>query len=185
MRLYTLSFLLGVLLLGIQAHPFLPFAQQGIRPDLVFILVLYLGTRPEIARGTGALLAALLGFFCGAFSGGPLGLYAFVYLFFFVAVDLLKNVFDLYSIYLQMLLVVVCSLLEGILVFVLCWGFLGHSQMFESFKNILPKQLALTVAVAPGVLLFLHYITSCLSQNSARPFFSVLFRPSPDKTATP
>jgi len=94
MRLYTISVLLGVLLLGIQAHPFLPFAQQGIRPDLVFILVLYLGTRTEIARGPGALLATLLGYFCGAFSGGPLGLYAFIYLFFFVAVDLLKNVFD-------------------------------------------------------------------------------------------
>lgn len=185
MRLYTLFVLLGVLLLGIQAHPFLPFAQQGIRPDLVFILVLYLGTRPEIARGAGALLATLLGYFCGAFSGGPLGLYAFVYLFFFVAVDLLKNVFDLYSIYLQLLLVVVCSLLEGVLVFLLCWGFPGHSQMFETFKNILPKQLALTIAVAPGVLLFLRYTTNCLSQNTAITFFSVFFRPSPGKTETP
>lgn len=185
MRLYTLAVLLGVLLLGIQVHPFLPFAQQGIRPDLVFILVLYLGTRPEIARGAGALLATLLGYFCGAFSGGPLGLYAFVYLFFFVAVDRLKNVFELYSIYFQMLLVVVCSLLEGVLVFVLCWGFPGQWQMFETLKNILPKQLALTVAVAPGVLLFLRYITSCLSQNTAITFFSLFSRPAPGKTITP
>jgi rod shape-determining protein MreD len=185
MQLYTLSFLLGVFLLGIQVHPFLPFAQQGIRPDLVLILVLYLGTRPEIARGAGALLAALLGYFCGAFSGGPLGLYAFVYLFFFVAVDLLKNVFDLYSIYIQLLVVVVCSLLEGILVFVLCWGFPGQPQMLETFKNILPKQVALTVAVAPGVLLFLRCMTRCLAQNTATTFFSAFFRPSSGKTAAP
>jgi rod shape-determining protein MreD len=185
MQLYALAVLLGLFLLGIQVHPCLPFAQQGIRPDLVFILVLYLGTRPEIARAAGALLVTLLGYLCGAFSGGPLGLYAFVYLCFFVAVDLLKNVFDLYSIYLQILLVVVCSLLQGVLVFLLCWGFAGYSPVFEILKNILPKQLALTVAVAPVVLLFLRYMTGCLLQTTAASFFSFFFRPAPDKTVTP
>jgi hypothetical protein len=81
--------------------------------------------------------------------------------------------------------VVVCSLLEGIMVFVLCWGFPGQPQMLEQFKNILPKQLALTVAVAPGVLLFLRYMTRCLAQNTAITFFSAFFRPSSGKTAAP
>ena len=183
MRLYLLYVLLGVALLGIQAHPLLPFAQQGIRPDLVLILVLYLGTRPEIERGAGAVLVSLLGYFCAAFSGGPFGLYAFVYLFFFVSIGLLKNVFDLHSIYLQILLVVFCSILEGGLVFMLCWVFHNNPQLLVTFKNILPKQLAFTVAVAPVVLLFLQYITNCWSPNNAINLFRVFSQSSSVKPA--
>ncbi|MCX5903059.1 MAG: hypothetical protein NTV89_06200 [Proteobacteria bacterium] len=183
MRLYLLYVLLGVVFLGVQAHPLLPFAQQGIRPDLVFILVLYLGTRPEIERGSGAVLVSLLGYFCAVFSGGPFGLYAFVYLFFFVSIGLLKTVFVLRSIYLQLLLVVLGSILEGCLLFILCWAFHNNPHMLASFKNIFPKQLAFTVAVAPVILLFLQYITNCWSQNNAINLFRVFSQPSSVKTA--
>jgi rod shape-determining protein MreD len=183
MRLYLLYVLLGVALLGIQAHPLLPFAQQGIRPDLVLILVLYLGTRPELELGAGAVLVSLLGYFCSVFSGGPFGLYAFVYLFFFVSIDLLKNVFDLRSIYFQILLVVFGSILEGGLVFMLCWLFDKNPHLLASFKNILPKQLAFTVAVAPVVLLFLNYVIECVSQNTPINLFRGFFQQSSVKTA--
>jgi rod shape-determining protein MreD len=183
MRLYLLYVLLGVALLGIQAHPLLPFARQGIRPDLVLILVLYLGTRPELELGAGAVLVSLLGYFCSVFSGGPFGLYAFVYLFFFVSIDLLKNVFDLRSIYFQILLVVFGSILEGGLVFMLCWLFDKNPHLLASFKNILPKQLAFTVAVAPVVLLFLNYVIECVSQNTPINLFRGFFQQSSVKTA--
>jgi cell shape-determining protein MreD len=183
MRLYILYVLLGVALLGIQAHPLLPFAQQGIRPDLVLILVLYLGTRPELELGAGAVLVSLLGYFCAVFSGGPFGLYAFVYLFFFVSIDLLKTVFDLRSIYFQILLVVFGSFLEGVLVFLLCWVFHNSPHLLVTVKTILPKQLAFTVAVAPVVLLVLNYIIDCVSQNTPINLFRGFFQQSSVKTA--
>jgi cell shape-determining protein MreD len=183
MSLYSLYILVGLVLLGIQAHPLLPFAQQGIRPELVLVLVVYLGTRPEVARVSGALLASLLGYFCAAFSSGPFGLQACLYLAFFVCIDLLKNVFDLQSIYFQMLLVVVCTLLEGVLTFLLCWGFHGYPLVLEPFKTILPKQLALTAAVAPGTLLLLHYMTNRLAQNNSIPILRLFSRGSSAKPA--
>jgi len=183
MRLYILYVLLGVVLLAIQAHPLLPFAQQGIRPDLVLILVLYLGTRPEIERGAGALLVSLLGYFTAVFSGSPLGLYAFIYLFFFVSVSLLQNVLDLYSIYLQVLLVVLCCILEGALLFTLCWVFYNNPHLLATVKSLLPKQLAFTVAVAPGLLVLLNYVTARVSENRALNFFRFLSKPSSVKPA--
>lgn len=183
MSLYSLYVFIGLVLLDIQAHPFLPFAQQGIRPDLVLVLVVYLGTRPEISRVSGALLASLLGYLCAAFSSGPFGLQAFLYLVFFVCVDLLKNVFDLQSVYFQMLLVLICSLLEGMLIFLLCWGFHGYPLVLEPLKNILPKQLALTAAVAPVILLLLNYMTNRLTQNNTITLFRLFSRASSAKPA--
>jgi cell shape-determining protein MreD len=126
---------------------------------------------------------SLLGYFCAVFSGGPFGLYAFMYLFFFVSIDRLKNVFDLRSIYLQILLVVFGSILEGGLVVMLCWVFHKNPHLLASFKNILPKQLAFTVAVAPVVLLFLNYVINSVSQNTAINLFRGFFQPSSVKTA--
>jgi cell shape-determining protein MreD len=184
MRLYLLYILLGGGLLAIQAHPLLPFAQQGIRPDLLLVLVIYLGTRPEIERWAGALLVSLLGYLTAAFSGSPVGLYAFIYLFFFVSISLLQNILDLYSVYLQVLLVVICGILEGALFFILCWGFYNNPHILGTVKGTLPKQLAFTVAVAPVLLVVLNYVTARVSENKALNLFAVFSKSSSVKPAS-
>ena len=74
MGVYAFFVLTGFVLCCLQAHPLLPFAYAGIRPDLVLILVVYFSAIPYIDICLGALVVSVLGYVLAVLSGAPFGL---------------------------------------------------------------------------------------------------------------
>ncbi len=60
-----------------------------LKPDLMFILVIFLGVSFPLLSG--AFLVLFCGLLYDTFSGGPLGLFSFVYLFIFFSLKLLAR----------------------------------------------------------------------------------------------
>ena len=61
-----------------------------LKPDLMFILVIFLGVSFPLLSG--AFLVLFCGLLYDTFSGGPLGLFSFVYLFIFFSLKLLARI---------------------------------------------------------------------------------------------
>ena len=87
----TLIFLLTAFLLAIfQSTLVSRVFPAYLKPDLMIILVIFLGVSfPSLP---GAFLVLFCGLLYDAFSGGPLGLFSFVYLFIFFSLKLLARV---------------------------------------------------------------------------------------------
>ena len=117
MRRIVFPLFLGVIFLTIQTTllAFLPI--QRIRPDIVFILTLYLGLfYPPISGG---ILAVFMGFLMDLFSGNSFGLYTLSRPLIFYVAQFFKGRLYLESVVSQFLFVFIFSLLEGLLIYVL------------------------------------------------------------------
>lgn len=156
MGVYAFFVLTGFVLCCLQAHPLLPFAYAGIRPDLVLILVVYFSAIPYIDICLGALVVSVLGYVLAVLSGAPFGLYAFTFLAIFVFMQALKWVIDLQLLSLLALLVALCSLIKEVLVFALFWIFNSSAYNYAAAQNLFLSQLLFTLAVAPFILLALQ-----------------------------
>ena len=109
MRTLYLLFL-GTILLTIQTTLFHILPAWIGRPDLLFILVIFLATDMETFKG--ALLVLLFGFLMDIFSGIYLGMYPLLYLLLFFAIKTLSRHVVLVEIVHQVPLVVVSYLLK-------------------------------------------------------------------------
>jgi rod shape-determining protein MreD len=170
MGVYAFFVLTGFVLCCLQAHPLLPFAHAGSRPDLVLILVVYFSAISYVDICIGALVVSVLGYFLSVLSGAPFGLYAFTFLAIFVFMQALKQVVDLQLLSLLALLVALCSLIKEALVFTLFWVFNSNTYSYAAAKNIFLSQLLFTLAVAPFVLLALQKLYGYIAQ---RPGFNL------------
>ena len=88
---FLLILLFGVLSLLLQAHPFFPFSGTGIRPDLLFCIVVFTGVNSSLYRG--AVLCFLFGYLIDILSGANSGLYTVIYLNVFILIKILQNFF--------------------------------------------------------------------------------------------
>jgi rod shape-determining protein MreD len=156
MGVYAYFMLIGLVLCCLQAHPWLPFAHAGIRPDLVLILVVYFSALSYIDICLGALLVSALGYVLAVLSGAPFGLYAVSFLVVFVFMQALKRVIDLQLLALLALLVALCSLIKEVLALTLLWIFSSNTHSYAAGQTVFLSQLLVTLAVAPFVLLALQ-----------------------------
>jgi rod shape-determining protein MreD len=156
MGVYAYFMLTGLVLCCLQAHPWLPFAHAGIRPDLVLILVVYFSALSYIDICLGALLVSALGYVLAVLSGAPFGLYAVTFLAVFVFMQALKRVIELQLLALLALLVALCSLIKEVLALTLLWIFSGNTYSYAAGQTVFLSQLLFTLAVAPFVLLALQ-----------------------------
>ncbi len=166
MRIYITFFLLGLALISIQAHPLLPFTYNGIRPDLVLPLVLYMGTLTGVDLCGSALVLTLLGYTFAVFSGSPLGLYSLIYLLLFLPVRFLKRFFVMQKISLLVLLTAISCFFEGLVITLLFYIFHENADLWSSNRTIFWGHLLYTVMLSPVVLIVLHYIYNTLLQNN-------------------
>jgi rod shape-determining protein MreD len=114
-RLWLCS-LVGAALLFVQVHPSLPFGRAGIRPDLLFVFVMYMGIAAPLCRG--ACLCWALGYCAESLSGTNGGLWQVIYLSVFCAIKLLKKFFNFDTRFNVLMLFAVCQGLKtGILLF--------------------------------------------------------------------
>jgi len=120
MRRIVVPLLLGVIFLTFQTTLLTPLPIQRIRPDIVLILILYLGLfYPPILGG---ILALFMGFLTDLFSGNGFGLYTLSRPLIFYVAQFFKGRFYLESFTSQFLFVFIFGLVEGLLILILLSG---------------------------------------------------------------
>jgi rod shape-determining protein MreD len=182
MGVYVFFVLIGFVLCCLQAHPLLPFAYAGIRPDLVLILVVYFSAIAYIDICLGALVVSVLGYVLAMLSGAPFGLYALTFLAIFVFMQALKRVIDLQLLALLALLVALSSLIKEALVFTLFWLFSSTTYSYAAAHNIFLSQLLFTLAVAPFVLLALQKGHGYIAEQNSFNLFKIRSSPGTIQT---
>lgn len=121
-----------------------------LKPDLLLVLVVYLGLNEDYGRG--GVLAYLLGCLQDVFAGNYLGLYGFVFLVTFFAVKGAVRWFNTDNSSLLLLLVFWGTLLEGVLVLFSLGTFAEAGPVWPIvLRNLLPQ--ALTGAAVAFLLL--------------------------------
>jgi rod shape-determining protein MreD len=129
MKRFFYPFLAGLLLLTFQATLLPSLPVHRIRPDVVLILILFLGfSYPTVLGG---LIAFSLGFLLDLFSGNAFGLYTFTRPLIFFVAQLFRSHFYWKGFSFQFLFVFIFALLEGGLILLLVSG-LNPS----SFRNL-------------------------------------------------
>jgi rod shape-determining protein MreD len=142
-----LCLLTAVLLLFIQTYPFLPFGKDGIRPDLFFVLAVYVGIRCRTING--ALLCFLLGYFLEIFSSANTGLYSTIYLSTFIAIRILLKYFSFDTV--TKIMALLCFTLV-IKFFIMLFSFCVISGFgFVLFRKIFLLESLYTFFLAPFV----------------------------------
>ncbi|OGP53362.1 MAG: rod shape-determining protein MreD [Deltaproteobacteria bacterium RBG_13_52_11b] len=120
MKRFFYPFLAGLLLLTFQATLLASLPVHRIRPDVVLILILFLGfSYPTVLGG---LIAFSLGFLLDLFSGNALGLYTFTRPLIFFVAQLFRSHFYWKGFSFQFLFVFIFAILEGGLILLLVSG---------------------------------------------------------------
>ena len=159
--------LTGIVLLTLQATLLAFYPIQKVRPDIVLILVLYLGfSYPAIPGG---ILAFGLGCLVDLFSGNSLGLYAFTRPLIFFVARLFRSHFYWEGISFQFVSVFIFALLEGWIILLLVAGL--HQGPFHrpstAMIHFLP-QAVLTSLIAPVLFSLFNWGSVWLSKKQER-----------------
>ena len=138
MKRLLYPFLAGVLLLSLQATLLTSLPIHRIRPDVVLILILFLGfSYPTILGG---ILAFSLGFLFDLFSGNSFGLYTFTRPLIFFVAQLFRSHFYWQGFSFQFLFVFVFALLEGVILLFLV-GSLNPSPFPNLYHSVIADLL--------------------------------------------
>jgi rod shape-determining protein MreD len=156
MKRIAFSFFLGVLFLTLQTTllPSLPI--RRIRPDIVLILILYLGlTYPPIHGG---ILSFFLGYLMDLFSGNSFGLYTFSRPLLFYLAQLFKDRVYLEGFLSQFLFVFFFALFEGLLILTLLSALnpVPLRNLYPLFLTFYLPQSFLTGLITPILFLLLR-----------------------------
>ena len=150
-------FLLITFLLGILQSTLISLIFPSyLKPDLMIVLVIFLGTSFPLLPG--AFLVLFCGLIYDAFSGGVLGLFAFIYLFLYFSLKLLAKFLILgETLTFRIVLVAVVVILQGLLLIFLppamSIGILSHLS-WPLPGWVLPQVLVTCLASWPLLQLF-------------------------------
>lgn len=149
MKRFLFPLIVGVLLLTLQTTLLMSLPIQRIRPDLVLVLVLYLGfSYPPVSGG---ILTFFLGYLMDLLSGNALGLYTLTRPLIFYIAQFSKGRFYLESPVSQFLFVFGSALAEGMLILgllsILNPAPAGH--LLPLYLTYLLPQAILTGLIAP------------------------------------
>jgi len=157
-------FLTAVLLLFIQTHPFLPFGKNGIRPDLFFVLSVYVGISCQIINGS--LVCFLLGYFLEIYSGTNSGLYSTIYLSTFIAIRILLKYFSFDTVTKIIALLCACFTIKFFIMLISFCAIYDYS--FALFRKIFFLELVYTLILSPFVY---HFLLKINNYNKEAPYF--------------
>ena len=130
-----------------QVHIYLPYGKTGIRPDLLFCFVLYLGVTFPLCRG--ALACCFTGYCLEILSGANGGLYILLYLCSFLCIKGLKFFFSFDTLPEMFLLFGVCSVVKGMLLSFSFAFVYEYSNAFSLLKYC--RETVFTAALFPLV----------------------------------
>jgi rod shape-determining protein MreD len=143
----TALFVLVSVLFLLQISPILPFADYGIRPDLVLVLTVFFGI--QFPLFSGALFVFALGCLIEVFSGVNNGLYPIIYLAVFTGIRSLERFFD-FSRSLNPFLLTASAVFVKFFFLLFCFNFIYEFQHFRILEPFL-KESAYTLLVFPAV----------------------------------
>ncbi len=142
---------------------------QRVRPDLMLVLVLYVGFSMPLFSG--GVLAFFMGMLMDAFSGNALGLYTLTRPLAFLIAQLFRQRFYWQGISFQFLFVTLASLLEGLFLLLLLTA-LTPSTLKTLYPlvltRLLPQSLCTGLAT-PLVFSFLKKGTDLLRKEEEKP----------------
>ncbi len=149
MRL-TIYFLLGLFFMLLQTTV-IPWAVPAMfKPDLLLILVIYIGLSESLVRG--AALTYLLGTLHDVFAGAYLGLYGLVFLVLFLAARGAMRWFDTENSPLLLALVFFGTIFKGLLVIFVLGIFADAGQVWPLILKNIPTQVFASLAAAVLIL---------------------------------
>jgi len=146
----------GLLFLLLQSTLLAWLLPEYLRPDLLLILLIYLGLNESFRSG--ALLAYLLGCLFDVFAGHYLGLYGFVFLAIFFATSTTVHWFNTESSMLLVTLVFWGTLVKGGLVMFALSVFAEAGNVWPVVLTSLFPRTIVSCLVAEGLLLFLNWL---------------------------
>jgi rod shape-determining protein MreD len=150
MRDYGAIFLFGLLGLFLQVYPFTYLSSGAIKPDLLTMVVVYIGLSKPLLGG--GMLAFLLGYGMDAFSGSTTGLYVFLKVTTFLFVYWVGKTFLVNHLVLKVILVFVCCLLETLVMVALVEVILSSGRVLHFVLSRGVVHAMATAAVSPLVL---------------------------------
>jgi len=141
----------GTVLLLLQAHPFLPFAKGGLRPDFLLIFVIYLGIYYN--NNKGALFCFLFGYFLELLSSAQTGLYQTIYLSVFIIITILKRYFIFNTLYKYIILLSVCFFVKFIIILFLFYYIYEQENLI--LNQLFFKENLILFIVFPFIFIFI------------------------------
>lgn len=148
----TLLLLTGFFLLFIQVHPFLPFGKAGIRPDLLFIFIIYVGLNLSIVPGS--MICFLLGYCFEVLSGTNSNQYLLNIVIVFISIKLLKKYFNFDTLTNQLFLLMTCLFNKYIILFLSFYFVYEYNYFF--IKITFLKEFLYTLFFFPFVFFILN-----------------------------
>lgn len=152
MRGFFLYLILGLLAVVLRTSVFPLFFTPGFCPDLVLVLVIYLGLSENMLRAVLATL--LLGGMQDSFSGTSLGLYVFTFLTILLLVRLLSEHLNVESPPLLILLIAGGTLLQTLLLGFCLTVFADVGPVVRVLLAAMPQQMLVNL-LASSLLLSL------------------------------
>ncbi len=144
--------LLGIFLLVLQTT-FLQLLPAWLgKPDILFLLIVYISCQEEVIRG--AVVILLLGLLMDVFSGVFLGLYPVLYLLVFAFIKGLSRRITINEYAYQIPLALICYLLVNIGLFLFTYSQEPDMPPHWSWGTILLQLLMLSVIGAPVFAIF-------------------------------
>lgn len=155
-------FLAGTLLLILQTTVLHALPDWFGRPNLLFLLVVFLGTHLDVYKG--AVLVLLFGLLMDIFSGIILGLHPVVYLLLFFLLQIVSRHLTLTESVHQMPLVAFSYLLSASGIFLFATILTPDSRLYWAWGNELLQVLILSVISIP-FFNFFHWATIVFSST--------------------
>lgn len=143
----TAFFLLVSVLFLLQISPILPFADYGIRPDIILVLTVFFAV--QFPPCNGALFVFALGCLVEVFSGVNNGLYPIIYLTVFIGIRSLEKFFD-FSQAFNLFLLTATALIIKFFFLLFCFNFIYEFKHFAILEPFL-KESAYTLLVFPVI----------------------------------
>jgi rod shape-determining protein MreD len=157
MKRILLTFALGLLFMLLQSSVFPRLLPADLKPDLLLVLVIYLGLTESHVRG--GLVSYLLGCLKDVFAGIYSGLFGFTFLLIFYAVRAVGGRFNSDNPFFLIFLTLVGTLVEGVVVLFSIGFFADHAPPWQLVGGQLLPQMLLNLLAA---ILLLIFIFPCL-----------------------
>ena len=154
MKGFFIFMLSGIFFALLQSGILPLFLSPDWRPNLILILILYLGLSENLLRAlvAGSLLGAIQDSFCGP----SLGLYVSVYLIIVLVTRLVSEQLNVESLPLLMLVIAGGTLLQNLLVGFYLTVFAEAAPVLHILIPAIPKQLLANMLSAALLLFLLH-----------------------------
>ena len=167
--LITIFLILGILILVLQTT-FLQLLPPWLgKPDILFLLIVYIACQADILRG--AIIGVLLGLLMDAFSGVFLGLYPVIYLLVFAFIKGISRQISINEFAYQIPLAVISYLFVAIGMFLFSFFLAPDSPPQWSWGIILLQLLILAVIGTPVLGIFDSIMNFYRSSSASGRFF--------------